>query len=179
MPSPLELTQQQKLFMDRVDSNMNNSMADGVEYPPGTEVIPALPGYASAASAGITPQDYRPTVRDSFLNPLATLITSVDPVHAATLLNGWVQQGGFNTAGYWIDPWNAVHLQGSVGAGSGVIFTLPAGYRPSGTVYLVGLAYNGMAYSATRVVVSTSGDVTTDGPNTLVSLEGLTFRADP
>jgi S-layer homology domain len=57
--------------------------------------------------------------------------------------NGWTNIGlGFETAGFYIDPANVVHLKGLLNSGlSGTTaFTLPVGYRPSAIVLAPGSA---------------------------------------
>ena len=93
-----------------------------------------------------------------------------------TLQNGWVNFGsGFNTVGYFKDSLGIVHLKGLVRAGSGTIFTLPAGYRPaSRELHAVATHPDEMG----RIDVLTDGQVSmVKGKNTWISLDGITFRA--
>ena len=101
----------------------------------------------------------------------------IAPATAPTLLNAWANAGGsFETAGYWKDADGTVHLKGTVMSGAlpGVIFTLPAGYRPAAQgVFPV--VSNG-AFG--RCDVKNSGNVeATTGNNAAFSLDGISFKA--
>jgi hypothetical protein len=89
--------------------------------------------------------------------------------------NGWVNSGpGTTTAAYYKDPLDVVHLKGIVDAGSGIIFTLPAGYRPSVTGCWSTWRNGGNAY----VCFFPSGNIAQSGGPTqgFMLLDGLTFR---
>lgn len=89
-------------------------------------------------------------------------------------------QSGFGAAGgdalepgFWKDPLDVVHLQGGTthaGPSPGqLIFTLPSGYRPSGTAVF--------AVSGGTVRVESDGSVRV-GDGDELSLDGIAFRAD-
>jgi hypothetical protein len=103
--------------------------------------------------------------------------------------NGWTNStlGTSPTpAGFMIDPDGVVHLRGQVAGGtvsttaaSGAVFTLPAGYRPTGgTRYfpvLTGSVTN--AVPVGYVAIDTSGEVFVGvGNNAFVALDNISFR---
>ena len=90
----------------------------------------------------------------------------------ATLLNSWVSVG--TAASYWKDPWGNVRLSGTVNSGSGVIMTLPAGYRP-GLAIRIPVVANSL-FGA--VNIATTGDVTLSVGAGPVALDSISFRAD-
>lgn len=60
--------------------------------------------------------------------------SAVEAWTAPTLLGTWANLGGiYETAGYMKDNFGVVRLKGVIGSGSGNIFVLPVGYRPSKT----------------------------------------------
>ena len=94
---------------------------------------------------------------------------------APTLLNSWVNDGGYVLAGYFKDSFGLVHLKGVIKNGtiSATIFTLPVGYRPSNTVLFMTLSNNAVG----RISIASSGVVVLDnGQNQFISLDGLCFR---
>ena len=98
---------------------------------------------------------------------------------APTLLNGWVNFGAAQVAGYWLDALGVVHLRGLIKSGTvnTVIFTLPAGYRPTALSLFSVVSNTGAALVASRLDVATTGDVTlVTGGNTFLSLDGVSFR---
>lgn len=101
---------------------------------------------------------------------------TIPTITAPTLLNSWVNYGGSqSTAGYWKDAYGVVHLVGFVknGTFSSVIFTLPAGYRPTLHIVLATTA-NG---TFGEIGVDNSGNVThRQGSGTYISLDNITFR---
>lgn len=75
---------------------------------------------------------------------------------APTLLNGWQNLGsGYEPAGYKKDTTGTVWIKGQVKSGSGVIFTLPSGYRPANSQLFV---TSGDALFA-EIIVASSGNV--------------------
>lgn len=92
----------------------------------------------------------------------------------ATLESGWGNQFGspYAPAGYSIDATGRVSLRGTVSGGSGVIFTLPVGYRPTVSMFFPTNA-NG---AAGKILVDTSGNVTLfSGTATEVDLATVQF----
>ncbi|MDP9676284.1 hypothetical protein J2W97_002279 [Paenibacillus jamilae] len=65
-------------------------------------------------------------------------ITAPTPIYITpALLNGWVNFGGEEEiAGYYKDVLGFVHIKGTVKSGTpaALVFTLPAGYRPTSTI---------------------------------------------
>jgi hypothetical protein len=102
---------------------------------------------------------------------------------APTLLNSWANYGGgYSNAGFYKDPFGRVHLRGAVAGGTatGVIFTLPEGYRPSGSLLIPAVAQEGATLYATFVTITANGNVTAGGigtANDFFSLNGISFAA--
>src|SRR5262245_59274830 len=89
--------------------------------------------------------------------------------------NSWVNSGsGVTTAAFYKDPLDVVHLKGIVDSGSGIIFTLPPGYRPSVTGCWSTWRNGGNAY----VCFFANGNIAQSGGPTqgFMLLDGLTFR---
>jgi hypothetical protein len=103
--------------------------------------------------------------------------------------NGWTNStlGASPTpAGFMIDQDGVVHLRGQVAGGTvsptaatGAVFTLPAGYQPTGgTRYFPALTANGSnVVTPGWVAVTTSGQVFVGvGDNHFVALDNISFR---
>ena len=96
-----------------------------------------------------------------------------------TLVNGWVNYGSpYTSAGYTKDSNGVVHLRGLVKSGATttgtVIFTLPAGYRPTSD-WIFALVANDLLGQCR---VDTSGNVKYwTGSNFWFSLDGISFAA--
>lgn len=122
------------------------------------------------------PKEMVRALRDEFF-AIKRGLEAVDPVHAPTLLNSWVNLGsGYTNAGYWKDPFGVVHLTGRVQSGAvpSVIFILPAGYRPAADHVFA--TQSAGAFGA--LTVDSAGNVTAaTGSSTNFSLSGLIFRA--
>jgi hypothetical protein len=93
--------------------------------------------------------------------------------------NGWNNTGAsFSTAAYFKDLEGIVHLRGSVTAGiSQTIFTLPAGYRPSGVEGFAVLA-NGGSPPVGSIAILPSGTVNINSGLQPFALDGISFRAE-
>lgn len=103
------------------------------------------------------------------------IYTPIEDWQLATLATGWTNVGSsFATAAYYKDPFGIVHLRGLVNGGSGTIFTLPTGYRPTGfRLIFPAVASNAIA----RIDIALNGAVTfVAGTATSISLDGITFR---
>jgi hypothetical protein len=113
----------------------------------------------------------------------ANNLTNPEPYHEIgaqgepAFENGAANYGnGFSTAGFFIDHEGVVHLKGTVSATGGtVIFTLPAGYRPSATLDLDAIGSGAQAY----IYISSGGEVSVHngGAGTVYGLDSITFRA--
>jgi hypothetical protein len=94
---------------------------------------------------------------------------------APTLLNNWADTGGTGQiTAYCKDTAGFVHLHGLVSNGTGIICTLPAGFRPT-ALESFGTAGNG---AFANIYVDSDGNVgllAGDGP--ALSLCGISFRA--
>lgn len=99
-----------------------------------------------------------------------------------TLLNGFANYGGgFANAGYYKDKTGIVRLRGLVNTAANpsglVIFTLPAGYRPSTSGTL--LFMTGNNNSLGRIDILPNGDLyVMVGAAGWFNLDGISFRAD-
>lgn len=95
-----------------------------------------------------------------------------------TFQNNWVNYDTtYNTAGYYKDADNRVHVKGLVKTGTAntVIFTFPAGYRPLKRGIFVTVSNNAIA----RIDVLPTGEVKMEtGSNTWISLETISFLAE-
>ena len=79
----------------------------------------------------------------------------------ATLVNGWSNFGsGYTTAQYYKDKEGVIHVKGVVVGGSGVIFNLPAGYRPNDIRIMAGQSDDAGQGTSVRIDVKPNGDVT-------------------
>jgi hypothetical protein len=93
--------------------------------------------------------------------------------------NGWNNVGGsYSTAAYFKDLEGIVHLRGSVTAGiSPTIFTLPAGYRPSGIEGFAILA-NGGSPQVGSIAILPDGTIQRNSGLQPFALDGISFRAE-
>jgi hypothetical protein len=134
----------------------------------------------------VTPRVYGLEIQDNSIttskvidaNITAAKLSAQESWNAPTLLNSWVNFGaGYPAAGYMKDHLGFIRLRGLVKNGTvngttGVIFTLPSGYRPSGASHFAVEANS--AHGCCRV--DTNGDVVaTAGSNVWFSLDGINF----
>lgn len=128
--------------------------------------------------------DRRLSFTENFQAELKTVRLSIPDVAfiAPTLGNSWANFGsGYRTAGYRIGPTGRVELRGLINGGTisvtstGIITTLPVGYRPSEPEPFVTLG-NG---TAVELHVKATGDVHAwaGASNVAWSLNGITFQA--
>jgi hypothetical protein len=108
---------------------------------------------------------------------------------SAFLENGWVAYapGGFAVPGYAKDATGFVHLQGAVANAAAAnlaqpIMTLPAGFRPGGSVFVeVSTGTGPTTFAPCTLLVDSAGEVEPHGGSgcskDFVSLEGVTFYA--
>jgi hypothetical protein len=103
-------------------------------------------------------------------------VTDQESVTAPTLAGTWANYGlSYTSAGYWRDTSGVVHIQGMVkSGGAALIFTLPAGYRPSATYRQVVDTSGGGGV----LEITSSGAVNmASGNNAYFCLDGTSFRA--
>ena len=102
--------------------------------------------------------------------PVDGLITTTSYTDA-TLAGTWATAASRYPASYYKNPETGeVHLRGIVSSGTGTIFTLPSGYRPS-FIQEYGVSANG-AFG--YIIVQTDGQVVhISGSTTKVSLDGI------
>lgn len=149
------------------------------------------PGTASTAASATTLTGLTPSIAElNFVDGVTSAIQTQLNAKAAsaieatttisTFTNSWTDGGsGYIAAGYWKDAFGVVHLVGNImnGTADTAAFTLPAGYRPTGT-----LVFPWQNYTATEggtISISSSGVVTILGTyNNLTSLplSHITFR---
>lgn len=93
---------------------------------------------------------------------------------APTLQGTWANFGGaYETAGYMKDKFGFVRLKGLLKTGSGVMFTLPVGYRPSEEKIFATIGNGTLA----DVRVGTNGNVSLySGNSAYLSLSGIVFQ---
>ncbi len=93
---------------------------------------------------------------------------------APTLAGAWLNFGGsYEAAGYLKDNFGFLHLKGLVKSGTGVIFNLPVGFRPSEEKIFASIGNGTLA----DVRVGTNGDVSLySGNSSYLSLSGIVFQ---
>ena len=115
-------------------------------------------------------------VKDVFVHVKADEEAFITP----TLLNSWVAFGTpFTGPGYFKGKNNIVRFQGLVKSGtlSTNIFSLPVGYRPSGTLLFAVSTAVGATITFGEVRISSNGDVQlVQGGNAYVTLSNISFR---
>ncbi|MFZ5852297.1 MAG: hypothetical protein ACOYY2_13015 [Actinomycetota bacterium] len=94
-----------------------------------------------------------------------------------SLLNGWTNYAnGYAAAGYRIDRTGEVWLKGLVRSGTGIIFTLPVGYRPT-RGQLIFRVPHGATSGCARVDVDVNGNVnSSSGAANWYDLGSIRFR---
>lgn len=100
--------------------------------------------------------------------------TEIGVAGAPAFENSWDNVGGgYETAGFYKDPYGRVHLKGAVDTGSAgtTAFTLPENYRPAATVRIA-INTGGSAY----VEITSAGLVQPQAPTAY--LDGISFRAE-
>jgi hypothetical protein len=126
----------------------------------------------------------------TFVGPITTTNLSLSgsivqqPVNPAALQNGWIPFGsGYASPGFWKDKEGIVHLQGlarninPVPINGVILFTLPAGYRPSGGRLMFSINNNN---GVGRIDIASDGDVTIEyiTSNAWINLTGVSFRTN-
>jgi hypothetical protein len=133
---------------------------------------------------------------------VASSLTALEAVHVIgapgqpIFLDGTVNRPGeegvnFPPAGFYKDHEGIVHLQGFVNVGSGeepivgLVFTLPVGFRPGTGLSLVfpnveeNEEISVLGSNVSSGGKDLSGDIfANQGPGAIVSLNGITFRAE-
>lgn len=179
-------------------SNVDNT--SDANKPVSTAQATAIAAKEPSIAAGTTAQYWRGDKSWQTLNKAAVGLSNVDntsdaskPVSTAqqtalnakanaaqsawiapTLNGAWVNFGGaYETAGYLKDNFGFVHLKGLVKTGTGVIFNLPVGYRPSEEKIFATIGNGTLA----DVRVGTNGDVSMySGNSSYLSLSGIVFQ---
>lgn len=123
-----------------------------------------LTGLSTATSTAITAADTVLSALGKLQAQITVLGSSKADVAQAvwtapTLLNSWTNFGGVHaTAGYMKDTTGAIWVKGLVtgGATGTVVFTLPAGYRPTGYLFFIVWSNVNPAY----LTIDSSGNIT-------------------
>lgn len=174
------------------------STVDGTVMPSGTDAFDPnnqLKAYQDGAAkyhkfrvyADITARDTDPLVTEGWrCYVLATDLeylfdgTAWQPLPLDTVWANVTYAGSWSTSitvcRYRLTGSNMVELTGSAKSGTGLITTLPSGFRPVGTLYFNTMANAGQA----QISVASTGAVTvlgyySGGTNAIVSLDGIQF----
>ena len=130
-------------------------------------------GHASAAAAfpgGISIPTGKTLSGAGAINITGTITSTHATPAAVSYENSWVDYGApFNGVKYYKDASGLVHVEGEMKSGTvgAVAFTLPSGYRPSGSLQFVSMTNTG----AGAITVDTSGGVTVNsGGNASVNV---------
>ena len=94
-----------------------------------------------------------------------------------TFENSWANAGGsYPDASYYKDPFNVVHIKGTINTGSSgtTAFTLPEGYRPPEQMLFLGVG--AAAAAGNYITVNTSGAVAPTISGTGIHINGVSFR---
>jgi hypothetical protein len=110
----------------------------------------------------------------------ATTLAPPEPLHIVGAVGEPPFQNGFGPGvggvavpSFYKDPYGVVHLAGRPeGPSAGVVFTLPQGYRPPGTV---SFAVTDHSVTNQNITIAASGDVTSTSTGPF--LDGISFRA--
>lgn len=114
-------------------------------------------------------------ISSSALGPSKVVGAKGAPVYE----NGWAPpDASVERVSFYKDPWGIVHLQGSAyrsaGPDTDTIFTLPAGYRPAGTLWTTAYGDGG---SAAYIEIRSDGEVSEAfAGQDFVGLTGISFR---
>lgn len=126
-------------------------------------------------------QDLLDQIRD-YIN--TSVPVKAQPAYIApTLQNGWTNRVGGNApAGYYKDDFGIVRIHGDISGGTAtngtLLFTLPAGYRPTATERQSVVTYNGSTFIVGSIYVTSGGAVTIEaGSNSILTLS-MTFRGE-
>ena len=101
----------------------------------------------------------------------------------ATLENSWDNVGGsYYDAQYTKDAWGWVKLRGRIDTGTSATtaLTLPADFRPNGTVEFICAGEAGGSPAVAYITIDSSGVLTPtiSGASIEVSLDGIAFLAE-
>lgn len=112
----------------------------------------------------------RALIKDGFVNVGRTAQWT-----AVTFLSTWINVYGvpYAQAGYCLDGFGIVRLRGTVGGGTGAIFTLPVDYRPASNMFFNVYATAGVG----RVLITASTGIVSlySGTGTEVDLSSIQF----
>lgn len=160
-----------------------------IKIPPGTAPSAPVDGDLWTASAGVYYRNgsitqHIPRVSISGTAPASPVdgdlwIDNTTPAWTNVVYrsgSGWMDySSNFNGAQYMKDANGFVHLRGLVKSGSGIMFTLPSGYRP--LKWLIFTQYSNTTSWSCRLDVYATGEVGPQNHGSDVSLEGITFLA--
>lgn len=128
--------------------------------------------------SGTTGTEFTAARMNNIESGIETLDT-IEAVTAPSFATGWANYGApYSNAGYYKDR-GRVYLRGAVknsGSGTGLIFTLPSGYRPPATCQFSVPVFGGHGY----VTVASDGTVTdavfSAGSKAITVLDVVSFR---
>ena len=158
----------------------------GAKGPRGAQGIQGVQGVQGAQGVQGTKGDRGPA------GPLVTPEAwhEVAATGEPAFINGWANNSdtGDTTAAFYKDPFEIVHLKGTVGdttvtGGAPAAFVLPLGYRPTKTACFttIGVESGSGEITATYVCVESDGTVIFGAlpktPEHDYPLDGITFRA--
>lgn len=173
----LNLTLEEKLFIDRVALNTRAAMVEGTSGL--IEKIPPVVAGALYDSSGNVSNGARLqalALLKSFAG--AVVIRNIGEAAQPPFQNGWLNFGSpYGGARFYKDALGYVVLEGLIASGTlgTVAFTLPQGFWPDVQIYQATVANNVLG----TIVVDVTGGVTIAnvGANNFVSLWGIRFRA--
>lgn len=169
-------------FFAKNDAGPNRSGFEASQYPPG------VAGNIGAAYVWANGNRYTIIRDDGFSDFVLSTPEALHLVGAAgepAFQNAWINRvgsGSNNPAGFYKDSMGRVYVQGEISSGTNTsaitIFTLPAGYRPSGVRQIPIVGWNETLVATVQadgqVKLSTySGAALT---NTGIYLDGINFR---
>ena len=102
---------------------------------------------------------------------------ATDPWHTVTYATGYGCAFGI-CARYRKNPFGTVELEGGITRNSGTgttMFTLPAGYRPTGSFECAASAWTGSTHALTDIVINTTGTVVSQDYYSNISLNSCRF----
>jgi hypothetical protein len=163
-------------------SGFNSLTSDFYEYNPNSPIITQQGNDFNGASQ-LVKLDASGNIPTG-VNITTPNFTNLPASGTGALTNNWVNYGGvFSTPAYYKDSRGQVYLKGLIKNGTIVpnvlLFTLPAGYRPSETLIFDATTYAASSYVVGRVDINSLGEVRfVSGGNTFFSLDGISFRAN-
>ena len=170
--------------------------ANGVTLPNGDLVVSTGSARIGTTNSHTLTVSGKISARGGLEVPAGQTLQAVEPIvgrlsqndwTASSLADGWTNAAHTRGAGYFKDPFDVVHLRGTLKADESatkVLLTLPIKHRPAASESFLAWCSAPGAGSATsrRVTITADGTITLDGDspsnNEMISLGGITFVAD-